>query len=131
VKPGVFLIVLILFLSFSRLNAQNRFGFEAGVLRSKVEYGGDTKLNSKLKTGYKLGVFAEFPIRRNFYFNPALSYVNKGGQFDNDWMALGSAWHSKGHMTTHFVELPLMFYTSSAPAKSNGLPVQALLWVME
>lgn len=106
-KSGLFLLAIILLVSFSPLIAQNKFGIEAGVLQSKVEIKGDTKLNSKLKTGYKMGVFAEFPIKQNFYFNPALSYVNKGGKFDNTWTMLGTVRNAKVNETTRFVELPL------------------------
>jgi len=106
-KSVRFLPAILLLISFSKLSAQNKFGMEAGVLRSKVEIKGDTKLNSKPKTGYKMGIFAEFPIKQNIYFNPALSYVNKGGEFDNTWMFLGTVRNSKGHVTTSFIELPL------------------------
>lgn len=104
---SVLLLLAIFLLSFSKLSAQKKFGIEAGVLRSKVEMKGDNKLNSEPKTGFRLGVFAEFPITQNICFNPALSYVNKGSKFDNTWMFMGTARNSKVHETTNFIELPL------------------------
>ncbi len=77
--------LLLLLLSFICIeaNSQNTlFGFTLGVNSAKnisspsgLQYADNSGFHTG--TGYSVGVYAEVPLKHNFYFQPSLSFIKK------------------------------------------------------
>lgn len=80
-KKGISLFSLLLLFITVQSFAQVKFGVKAGLNLSNMTEKDDVHTysnNYKMKTGFHLGVTAEFPISEFFSFEPALLYSTKG-----------------------------------------------------
>jgi len=113
----LFFILLVFFAIQFTGNAQSsRIGFTAGTsfanYHSKVDDGSD---NGNSVTGITAGVFANVPISKNFLFQPAVNFVQKGTKdefTEGDFKETMKA-------TVNCIEVPLNFLYNSASNKGN------------
>jgi len=80
-KKGISLFSLLLLFVTVQSFAQVKFGVKAGLNLSNMTEKDDAHTysnNYKMKTGFHLGVTAEFPVSEFFSFEPALLYSIKG-----------------------------------------------------
>ncbi len=99
------LLLMILLTSYS-LSAQTQIGVTAGVtfanVKAKIE---DISLSPKSKTGFTAGLFADVPLSSNFSFQPALNFVQKGYEDEDDTYS--------DKLSYSYMEIPLNFVYST------------------
>ena len=98
-------VLLVSIASVQLLNAQETtVGFSAGAAfanyRVKVD---NFSLSADTKIGITGGVFIEIPVSKNFSFQPALNFVQKGTQYDYSDMGFTE----EGKTTVNYLEIPL------------------------
>ena len=97
-------------------NAQKpRIGFTAGTIFSNytAKLDGETD-NANSVTGITAGVLLDLPLSKNFSFQPALDFVQKGTKDEETFMGVTE----KYKLTNNTIELPLnILYNSSG---NNG-----------
>jgi hypothetical protein len=101
----LFIVLLLSSASVHMLNAQHvNFGFSAGAAfanyRVKVD---NFSISADTKIGITGGVFFDIPVSKNFSFQPALNFVQKGTQYDYSDMGFTE----EGKTTVNYLEIPL------------------------
>jgi hypothetical protein len=103
-KKNLLVFAAGLLISCSAMTQQARFGFTAGATfanyTSKV-YGDDESGDSK--AGITVGVLADVPLSKNFSFQPALNFLQKGSKEEETFMGITE----KVKLTINCLELPL------------------------
>ncbi|HET6255989.1 MAG TPA: OmpA family protein [Puia sp.] len=112
-------MLLSLAIASGAVRAQVRLGILGGlhssnILETNSLPGWDTSVKKYLgsKSGFELGVIVEVPLgRHGFYFQPAITYVTKGRQYDrnNDSItALNTdTIYNKSSTNLSYIEIPL------------------------
>jgi outer membrane protein OmpA-like peptidoglycan-associated protein len=113
------LVLLCLLLCHLWGQAQVRLGILGGlhssnVLETNNLVGWDTAVKKYLnsRSGYQLGIIVEVPIgQKGFFFQPALTYITKGRQYDrnNDSLTtlLSDTIYNKATLNLSYIEIPL------------------------
>lgn len=92
-------------------DAQVRFGVHAGIAVSNVDLkidGDEESVDSRV--GPTLGILADVPINENFVFQPALNFVQKGGNQEES----GGGITYKYTIALSYLEVPMNFMYRSA-----------------
>ena len=115
-KKLLSLSIVCLALHFTS-NAQGaRFGITAGAAFSNYDSTiGGTSSNDKSLTGPIFGVLVDIPLSKNFSFQPAINYVQKGSK--NDTTADGVT--IKAKVTVNSIEVPLNFILKARGNSGN------------
>lgn len=118
----LFFLPVIIFASHFTGSAQNtRFGFTAGAAfpnyHSRVD--GETD-NGNSKTGLTAGVLVDIPAGKNFSFQPAVNFVQKGTK---DEQTSGGI-TEKVKLTVNCIEVPLNFLYN-APGNTGNFFIGA------
>lgn len=93
--------------------AQVKFGITAGPsFSSYTSKAGGDKETSKLITGLRAGVGVDLPLADEFYIQPSLLYVGKGGTVE------GTVLNVDYKTRIHYLELPINFMYK--PEVGNG-----------
>jgi Outer membrane protein beta-barrel domain len=98
-------------------NAQKpRIGFTAGTIFSNytAKLDGETD-NANSVTGITAGVLLDLPLSKNFSFQPALDFVQKGTKDEETYMGITE----KYKLTNNTIELPLNFLYNSSGHNGN------------
>ena len=111
-------LVFTIFIS-STVHAQKaRIGFSAGATLAQVKTEADNqKDKSDLHLGFTLGVVADVSFGKQFSFQPALNFLQKGGK-DNQTI---NGMSYKSAITLNYLELPLNFVYHSKGKKGHFL----------
>lgn len=81
-KLSAILIVAML-LALPALQAQTTFGVRGGVnFSNQTIKGGGIELDTKMLTGFNIGVDLEVPVAPDFYFQPGLLFTTKGMKYE-------------------------------------------------
>ena len=104
-------------MSYSVSQAQNiRIGFTAGAsfanYNSKVNGNSD---NGNSKIGFTAGVLADIPFSKNFSFQPAVNFVQKGTKDEQTYDYITE----KVSLGTNHIEVPLNFLFNSGGDNGN------------
>ena len=101
----VFLTAVICTISLGFLNAQNtRVGFTAGGSLANFRVESDEENESgDMKLGITAGVLVDIPAGKNFSFQPALNFVQKGTKDEETFMGITE----KFKMNINSLEVPL------------------------
>jgi Outer membrane protein beta-barrel domain len=103
--------LLLLTCSITGFTQKTRLGFTAGATLAnyKVEVDGDSE-TADSKVGVTFGVLANIPLSKNFSFQPAINFVQKGTKEEE-----GSGSETeKVTLTTSTIEIPLNFIYNSS-----------------
>lgn len=99
--------ILLICIAHSSTKAQDsnpvRFGLKGGVNFSTL-YAKDVD-NTKMRTGFNVGLFAKLPLTSYFAVQPELYYTTKGGEitYNNTFVDGTAGFH------LNYIEVPLMF----------------------
>jgi hypothetical protein len=81
----------------------------------KSESSSQGSFNGKGKLGFTGGISANIRIAKDFNFQPALFYTQKGGKINETEIFSGETATATGKVTLNYLEMPLNFlYTSNA-----------------
>jgi hypothetical protein len=113
----LFIISLAIFATlFSSYAQSTRLGFTAGAgfsnYNSKID--GESN-NGKSVTGITAGVFVDVPISKNFSFQPAVNYIQKGTKYEQTIQGFKET----TELTVNCLEVPLNFLYNSGGNKGN------------
>jgi hypothetical protein len=114
------LLVIIIFIPLAKAQ-KTRFGVTGGVILSNyttehmMDFSGG-KVSSDQKWGFSVGVTADFPLGKNFSFQPALQFLQKGGSENIMGWTVSTRFND--------LELPLNFLYR-APEKNGHFVVGA------
>jgi Outer membrane protein beta-barrel domain len=112
----VLLIAVIFFATNSIIAQTPRIGFTAGAafanLKGKAD--GETETGNS-KAGLTAGILVDLPLSKNFSFQPALNFVQKGSK---DEETFGGT-TEKTVITMNCIELPLNFLYNASGSKGN------------
>lgn len=99
------------------MNAQTRFGVQAGVIASRSKISGTNDLDKysgspQALVGYKFGFLAEIKVKSNVYFSPEINYLGKGSKYSNRTVfSNNNIIEVKRTIKTEYIEVPLnVFY---------------------
>jgi hypothetical protein len=116
-KKLVVISIAIFAIQFSGHAQSTRFGFTAGYsfsnYNSKVD--GENN-NGNSVAGLTAGVLIDVPINKNFSFQPAVNFVQKGTK---DEQTYGGFTTEKTEITVNSIEVPLNFLYNSGGNKGN------------
>lgn len=90
-------------------SAQIKFGVHGGVIASQVAIKDTNSFimavlgDKKYQVGFKAGAFVEVPVTEKIYFNPAINFVRKGGNFKSKFFDK----NIETRYYTNYIELPL------------------------
>lgn len=118
-KKYVLWIGLVL-MGFSYGSAQEvRLGAKGGV--SFSTFSGDRLGNIKSRTGFHIGVLAEFPLSDVFAIQPEILYSTKGGKYSEKGTELGVNYSYRVEQKMDYIDVPVLakFYLL------DGLSVEA------
>ncbi len=91
---------------------QPSFGFTAGATFASYKVSASSvSVTSKTKAGFSLGMLLSVPAGKNFSFQPALNYVQKGGRLKED--------NITDQSTFNYLELPLNFVYTAPSAQGS------------
>lgn len=110
---NLILIVVFSIVTNFIANAQSpRIGFTAGATFANLKAKADGESESaKSKVGLTAGILIDVPLSKNFSFQPALNFVQKGTQDEETFMGVTD----KYKMTINAIELPLnLLYNASS-----------------
>jgi hypothetical protein len=97
-------------------SAQTKFGITAGATYANMKFkSGDVSVKNDYKLGFTAGVFADMTISKDFSFQPALNFTQKGTKDEGDGYS--------DKTTLNYLEVPLNFVYSFQPG--NGLFIGA------
>jgi hypothetical protein len=114
-KTTTTLLIAMAFASIT-VSAQTRFGITAGATNSNLKAKSDEGSESAdYKMGFTTGIFIDMPMTKNFSFQPALNFTQKGAKYEDEY--------SIEKMTLNYFEVPLNFIYSFKP--SQGLFIGA------
>jgi len=101
----LFFVLLISSTTVPILHAQDvKFGFAAGAAFANYKAKADgISFSAEVKTGITAGILIDIPVDKNFSFQPALNFVQKGTKYE--FSDFGITEESK--MTVNLVEVPL------------------------
>ncbi len=108
---------LMLFLTLNIFGQKKSIGFTGGLTISNyhAKVDGETD-DGKSKLGFTLGVLADIPLSKNFSFQPALNFVQKGTKEEFD---LGGGDDGTIKLSNNSIEIPLNFIYKSGGAACN------------
>ncbi|MFD0975299.1 porin family protein [Salinimicrobium gaetbulicola] len=113
-------LLLVAFLFCGYANAQTvEFGAKAGVNFASV--GGDDTEGYDGRTGFHLGLVAEFPLTENFAFQPEVLYSSQGAKAEESDSYMGFTYSSKATLKLDYINVPLMAKYTVTP----GFSIQA------
>lgn len=113
-KKLVFVVALF---SFAIAQAQDvNFGAKAGV--NFASLGGDDTEGLDGKTGFHLGLVAEFPLAENFAFQPELLYSSQGAKGEESESYMGYTYSAKATLKLDYINLPLLAKYTVTPGFS-------------
>ncbi len=125
----------VLALLITAATAQTTFGVQAGVINSNFKGDALNSLNNvvdltngiittKSKTGFTIGGYASIPIADKFYFEPGISYAQKGyamqGALKIDALKFLGA-NASAKVEAHYIDVPLVLKAEVA----KGLSIYA------
>jgi hypothetical protein len=121
-KKKLFILTMILASATIVLAQKPAMGIHAGATLAnyKAEALG-INLDADSKVGFMVGVMADFKVSKNFSFQPALNYLQKGGILNVDE---GDAGSTKTTLNLDYLELPLNFLYN-VPSKSGNFFIGA------
>ena len=114
-----FLLLWLLAIGSGAVRAQVRLGILGGlhssnILETNSLPGWDTSVKKYLRSqsGFQLGVIVEVPFGRSgFYFQPAITYITKGRQYNRNNDSITALWndtiYNKSSINLGYVEIPL------------------------
>jgi hypothetical protein len=89
-------------------SAQTNFGITAGATYANMKYNsGDLSVKNDYKMGFTAGIFADMAFSKNFSFQPALNFTQKGTKDEGDGYS--------DKITLSYLEVPLNFVYSFQP----------------
>ena len=111
------LIAVISIATLPVLNAQNaRIGFTAGTVFANLTGKVDGKSESgKSKAGLTAGILVDIPVGKNFSFQPALNFVQKGTKDEETFMGVTE----KTKIIMNAIELALNFLYNASSNTGN------------
>lgn len=115
-KKLLFLLGTCLALHFTS-NAQSaRFGITAGAVFSNYDgkVGGESSTD-KTRIGMTFGVLVDIPLSKNFSFQPAINYVQKGSKIDTTFDGVTI----KDQHIVNSIEVPLNFVFNARGSGGN------------
>jgi hypothetical protein len=127
-KTTTTMLMVIIILTSVSLSAQTSIGLTGGVAFANVTAKAEgVSISLKHRTGFTAGLFMNAPLSKNFYFQPALNFVQKGyDQKEGD---------ASSKLSYNYLELPLNFvysvkqneglFIGAGPAISFGLSGKA------
>jgi hypothetical protein len=129
------LTAILLFIGIAQVNAQLRYGINAGLnhsswkgdaagsLQNAVDFTGGM-ITTRAKNGIYAGGFVEMPLGGKFSIQPGLYYSQKGYTMKGsllgdklDFLGIGA----KAELQSHYIDVPLLFKAEVA----KGLQVYA------
>ena len=114
----LFILSSAAFLLFSSIarSQEVRFGATAGATFSNFHAEmGDESYTGKSKPGFTAGILVDIPMSKQFSFQPALNYVQKGSKDENT----ESGYTYKVKTTLNYLELPLNVLYNTRGSKGN------------
>ncbi|MBP0904070.1 porin family protein [Mariniflexile gromovii] len=128
------IILTTIILSAMSIQAQIKYGVQTrGILnKSSFKTEGDESPEKEWKLGYGIGVFAEIPLKNNFYLRPSLNYQQKGTKMDLDLSIEGASGTQKAEIKLEYIEMPILFvfnlnkwYIGAGPSLGYGISGKA------
>ena len=111
------LIAVFSIVTFNGVYAQNaKIGFTAGTVFANLKGKADGESESgDSKVGLTVGVLADIPLSKNFSFQPALNFVQKGTKDEETFMGVTE----KTKIFMNAIELPLNFLYNASSNTGN------------
>ncbi len=105
-KKLIFIQLTFMAVHFSGTAQTTRFGFTAGAISANYKLKSDgSSMNEKSKIGMTAGLMADIPISKNFSFQTAANFVQKGTKSENSY----GGTTEKSSTTVNCIEVPLDF----------------------
>jgi len=98
------------------MTVTTRFGIKGGVNLDKLHadgYPSSANFDSKMKTAFNGGVFANIPISTNFRFQPEVVYSNQGGKNSVNTAIPTGTVTTRYKSELNYINVPLMFQLQS------------------
>ena len=104
----IFLILFVFLLSYGGVRAQEAFifGIKGGV--NFANLGGDFDYDTKSKTGFHLGLVAEFPLTERFSLQPEVLYSSQGTKMDMSGTEFGMPYSMESTATLDYINVPVL-----------------------
>lgn len=120
-KKLIFIQLIFIAFHFSATAQHTRFGLTAGATSANYKFKSDASTESEnSKIGITAGLMADIPISKNFSFQPALNFVQKGTKSETTYNNVTE----KSSINVSCIEVPFNFLYN-APGNSGNFFIGA------
>jgi hypothetical protein len=95
------ILLTVLLISSASFAQKTRWGIQAGATYSNITFSKDVEVENDYKPGFTAGIMMDRKIGKSVFFQPALNFVQKGAQSDDN--------SEKTSATLNYLEIPLNF----------------------